>query len=438
MSKRSIAAAAPAALILLFVLPLSCVIAIRAAQAPSQSAPASTLSFDERALLASKIYRIVSTFFPMLTQEKFDAAYAAYLARVLKTDDRREFDLLSMEFIADLHDGHTWFYDNWLDTNFGQPVGFIAYPLTETLKGDSKAKWTVFRSRLDSIQVGDVLSAIDGVPIDDYYASHRKYVSASSDRDAGVSFFDTPAIFPENFTLTLSDGRQVPIDRKNDKKKDEPPSKTEGRWLTEGSVAYIKVPTFHGIETQAQAIEYFRQFHNAKVVILDVRGNPGLGEPTALQSALIDKPYKSWTESTSMKGGALLRNYDFAYPEHSEITTTDALVSPRDPVYTGRLILLIDRGCTCACEDFVMPFKFAKRAELVGEATAGTFSFTHFTAFDNGMLLNIAAVHHTFPDGSRFEGVGNIPDVQVLVTPEDLKAHRDVVLNKALDLANQR
>jgi carboxyl-terminal processing protease len=434
MSKRLIAASPLLIFVLTFVLTfvpiLAGVIAIRAAQAPPSSG---TLSLEDRALMASKIYRIVSTFFPLLRQEKFDAAYAAYLARVLKTDDRREFDLLSMEFIADLHDGHTWFYDNWLDQNFGQPIGFIAYPLNENLKG----KWTVIRTRLDSLQVGDVISAIDSVPIDDYFASHRKYVSASSDRDAGVSFFDTPAIFPEKFTLTLSDGRQVPIERKNDKKKDEPPPKTEGRWLTEGSVAYIRVPTFHGIDTQAQAIDYFRQFHNAKAIILDVRGNPGLGEPTALQSALIDKPYKSWTESTSMKGGALLRNYDFAYPEHSEITTTDATVSPRDPVYTGRLILLIDRGCTCACEDFVMPFKFAKRAELVGEATAGTFSFTHFTAFDNGMLLNIAAVHHTFPDGTRFEGVGNVPDVEVPLTPEDLKAHRDVVLNRALKLTNQ-
>jgi C-terminal processing protease CtpA/Prc len=434
MSKRLIAASPLLIFVLTFVLTfvliLAGVIAIRAAQAPPSSG---TLSLEDRALMASKIYRIVSTFFPLLTQEKFDAAYAAYLARVLKTDDRREFDLLSMEFIADLHDGHTWFYDNWLDQNFGQPVGFIAYPLDENLKG----KWTVIRTRLDSLQVGDVISAIDSVSIDDYFASHRKYVSASSDRDAGVSFFDTPSIFPEKFTLTLSDGRQVAIDRNNDKKKDEPAAKTEGRWLTEGSVAYIKVPTFHGIDTQAQAIDYFRQFHSAKAVILDVRGNPGLGQPTALQSALIDKPYKSWMESTSMKGGALLRNYNFAYPEHSEITTTDAIVSPRDPVYTGRLILLIDRGCTCACEDFVMPFKFAKRAELVGEATAGTFSFTHFTAFDNGMLLNIAAVHHTFPDGTPFEGVGNVPDVAVPLTPEDLKANRDVVLNKALELAKQ-
>ena len=399
-------------------------------RAYTQAQSPETISLRDRVLMASKIYRIVSTFFPGLSQQKFDAEYAGYLVRILPTEDRREFDLTSMEFIASLHDGHSWFYDNWLDQDYGQPIGFIAYPVNK--------KWVVIRSRLESVKVGDVISRIEGAPIDEFFARNRKYVSASSDRDAGLSFFDTPAIFPERFAVTLSDGRAVTIDRKNDKKKDEPPPKTEGRWLTDGAVAYVKVPSFQGIQTQAQALDYFKQFQDAKAVILDVRGNPGLGEPLALQRALMKNPYRTWVESTSMKGGALLRNYSPAYPELSEMTTSGAVVSPREPIYSGRLILLIDRGCSCACEDFVMPFKMSKRAELVGETTAGTFSFTHFTAFENGMLLNIAAVHHTFPDGSQFEGVGIAPDIEVQMNAEDWKAGRDVVLGKALEIASQR
>src|SRR5262249_46500864 len=97
-----------------------------------------TLSLQDRALIASRIYRIVSTFFPGLPQAQFDSAYADYLTRVLKVENRREFDLLSMEFIADLHDGHSWFYDNWLDKTYGQPTGFVAYPL--------EGEWTIIRS----------------------------------------------------------------------------------------------------------------------------------------------------------------------------------------------------------------------------------------------------------------------------------------------------
>jgi carboxyl-terminal processing protease len=110
-------------------------------------------------------------------------------------------------------------------------------------------------------------------------------------------------------------------------------------------------------------------------------------------------------------------------------------MQPRGAAYSGRLLLLTDRICSCACEDFVMPFKYSKRATLIGETTAGSFSLTRHINFENGMILNIAAVHHTFPDGSQFEGVGIAPDIAVDVTPDDLRAPRDPVLKKALEIA---
>lgn len=394
-----------------------------AAQSPQTIAPA------DRLFMASQIYHIVSTFFPGLAQQKFDAAYKQYLATIFRTDDRREFDLDSMALVAELHDGHSWFYDNWLDQNYGQAIGILAYPLA--------GKWTAVRTFIDSVHVGDVITAIDEIPIDEFFNRNRRFVSASSGRDAGVSFFDTPAIFPERFTLTLADGRKVPIDRKNDKKSAPPPEKTEGRWLREKSVAYIRVPTFHGIQTQAQALDYLQQFHEAKAVIVDVRGNPGNGLPIALQRSLMGRPFQSWTESSEEHGGALLRNYASAYPGHAIVTFTDTVITPRDHAYDGRLVLLTDRICSCACEDFVMPFKYSKRATLVGETTAGSFSLTRHVDYENGMILNIAAVHHIFPDGSQFEGVGITPDVAVDITPEDLRAGRDPVLEKAFEVAQQ-
>jgi len=381
-------------------------------------------------MTASRIYHVISTFFPGLSQDKFDSDYQQYLAVILRSESRKDFDLASMEFVANLHDGHSWFYDKWLDSSYGQAVGFLAYPLG--------GKWTVVRSNLASLHVGDVITALDGTPMAEFFSNNRRYVSASSDRDAGVSFFDTPAIFPGRFKVTLGDGRTIAIDRQNDTKTSPPAAKTEGKWLVEKSVAYIKVPTFHGIETQAQALEFLRQFQDAKAVILDVRGNPGTGMPGALQRALMVQPYRDWNESSTEHGGALLRNYALQYPSHSTVNFTDTVIHPSEPAYAGRLILLTDRACSCACEDFVMPFKYAKRATLVGETTAGTYSMTRYMEFENGMILNIAAVRHTFPDGSQFEGVGIVPDVEVAVTPEDLRAGRDPVLAKALEIAQGR
>jgi carboxyl-terminal processing protease len=413
-------------LILLGILASTSTFAVTMAVRGQSSA---SISLPERVMMASRIYHIISSFFPGLSQEKFDVAYQHYLATILRTEDRREFDLASMAFVAELHDGHSWFYDRWLDNTTGQPTGFLAYPLA--------GKWTVVQSQLEKIHLGDVITAIDDIPVDDYFNRTRKFVSASSDRDAGVSFFDTPLIFPEKFVLTLADGRRVSVDRQNDKKLPTPPQDTEGRWLVEKNVAYIKVPLFQGIQTQARALQYLKEFHDARAVILDVRGNPGGGEPLALQASLMARPYQTWTESATEHGGSILRNYANAYPEHVTVTYSDSVMNPRETAYPGRLILLTDRICSCACEDFVMPFKYSKRATLVGETTAGTFSLTRHVEYDNGMILNIAAVHHTFPDGSIFEGVGIAPDVPVDMTPDDWKAGRDPVLQKALELAKQ-
>ena len=127
-----------------------------------------------------------------------------------------------------------------------------------------------------------------------------------------------------------------------------------------------------------------------------------------------------------------------AYPELAQVTTSEVTIASRAPVYIGTLFLLIDRGCVCACEAFIMPFKIAGRARLLGETTAGSYSSTNFTQFENGMMLNVAAVRHVFPDGSKFEGVGIAPDMEIRPTLQELKAGKDVVLDRALSVATQK
>jgi len=51
------------------------------------------------------------------------------------------------------------------------------------------------------------------------------------------------------------------------------------------------------------------------------------------------------------------------------------------------------------------------------------------------MSLRVAVKRYFFPDGSEFEGVGIKPDIEVHTTIKDLKNGRDLVLEKALDLA---
>jgi carboxyl-terminal processing protease len=47
------------------------------------------------------------------------------------------------------------------------------------------------------------------------------------------------------------------------------------------------------------------------------------------------------------------------------------------------------------------------------------------------MLVFVGAKRESFPDGSRFEGVGIRPDVEIAPNLDDVRAGRDVVLETA-------
>jgi hypothetical protein len=40
-------------------------------------------------MMASRMYHVISTFFPGLAQDKFDTAYQSYLSKILRTPEHK-------------------------------------------------------------------------------------------------------------------------------------------------------------------------------------------------------------------------------------------------------------------------------------------------------------------------------------------------------------
>ena len=79
-----------------------------------------------------------------------------------------------------------------------------------------------------------------------------------------------------------------------------------------------------------------------------------------------------------------------------------------------RLILLIDRVCSCACEDFVMPFKYSKRATLVGETTGGGAHTIEPHRIDNHFRIIVPFGRMMDPKThTDWERTGVEPDIKV-------------------------
>ncbi|HWE38819.1 MAG TPA: S41 family peptidase [Isosphaeraceae bacterium] len=383
----------------------------------------------ERAYVASKIDSAIETYFAHregVPDLDLDAAYKDYLDSALRANGRYGFDMATLEFVARLRNKHTQFDDPWLVRTHGQPLGFSAIEV--------EGKWAILWSRDGRLKPGDVVRAIDGVAVEAFVRDQRRFVAASSDRAARSLVFDRPYLFPRRFTLELEDGRKFAIERE---RQDEPPAReeprraSEGRWLDEGRVGYLRIPSFNDTNYEKTAIEFVRTYRDARCLIVDVRGNGGGGTPWGLIGELMDREWRGWTTTTPVVV-ALDRARG---AQAARIQTESGRFQPRAGAFAGRLLLLVDRSCCSACEDFVMPFKENGRAQIVGETTEGSSGQPFFLRLPGGMALMVGAERHRFPDGTAFESIGITPTIPVERRLDDLRMGVDTLLEKARELA---
>jgi carboxyl-terminal processing protease len=407
-----------AATLVALLLAGGCMPALNTAPQLSLEPAAARLSAADRVALADAVMAHVRAHFAHwagVPGLDVDSLEAAYRAEVLASDDRRAFGLATLAYLAGLGNGHTGFWDGWLTREHGQPLGFHARPLG--------GEWVVTRSRNPELPVGSVLRQIDGRDYDAFAGAAIRYVPASDRRSAFLRLHQRPFLFPPAFSLTLEGGAEVRVERAAQQPAPAgPPAETTGRWLAEGEVAYLRIPGFSEPHFERRARELVAGFRGAPALIVDLRGNGGGATPWRLTRQLMDRPHRWWrTEHETLAISAALRLAERAVV---------GLHRPRR--YTGRLYLLVDAGCSSACEDFVQPFQDNGRAVLIGERTEGSSGQPVFLTFSNGMGVRVSARRHSFPDGRPFEGIGIAPDVEVVPTAAELRARLDPVLDRAL------
>jgi carboxyl-terminal processing protease len=400
-------------------------LALTAGTSANGQAQAPDLDVADRMVTASRIYSLIQQYFAHrdgAPQVEIEAAYREYVGQAVRAQTRHAFDLATLRFMATLRNGHTQFFDSQLD---GRPLKFRLLEVED--------QWVVIDSQDTRLPRGAVVRSLNGSPVGDVVRELSQYVAASNDRLARAHVFSYPGLFPERVEVGLQDGRAVVVDRAlpDDTRQPPPAREPDGRWLRENRVAYIRVPSFGDSAYERTAAELVRRFVSAPGLVVDVRGNGGGATPLLLTAALMNRPRPWWQESTPQhialleaQGNPPLRTSRDFLPQ-----------APSTDAYAGRLVLLVDRFCGSACEDFVMPFKSTGRAILVGETTQGSSGNPYRTDLGWGMSVAVGAVRYRFPDGSPFEGIGIEPDVRVERRLIDLVSNRDAVLARGEELA---
>ncbi|MDQ1187069.1 S41 family peptidase [Agrobacterium larrymoorei] len=212
-------------------------------------------------------------------------------------------------------------------------------------------------------------------------------------------------MFPPSFEIVMEDGSKKTIDRGR-----ELPgggTATTGRWLENGERYLLTIPSFAQPHFETDAIELLQSLSSTVHLVIDVRGNSGGNTPDKLVAGLMPDRYRFWRYVTPVTN-ALAR----AQGAPASLLVSEAeWIEPIEEAFKGPLTILIDRRSFSAAEDFVVPFKDNKRAEIVGETTGGSSGQPYLRDLGDGMRLWVSTKRQMFPNGARFEGLGIEPDI---------------------------
>ncbi|MCH8805712.1 MAG: hypothetical protein IH986_06455 [Planctomycetes bacterium] len=98
--------------------------------------------------------------------------------------------------------------------------------------------------------------------------------------------------------------------------------------------------------------------------------------------------------------------------------TQDSTIKPREPIYTGRIAVLINGYTGSAAEHLAWVFQRTGRGILIGETTYGAEAGVIAVRAPDGTILKFGKYRITDRDGQGFQGRGVVPDVNIPLTLE--------------------
>lgn len=250
------------------------------------------------------------------------------------------------------------------------------------------------------VKGGDLIDSIDGVTMRN--AAMWK-INAALDGPEGSSC--ELGIFrggdEKKLTIAVTRARFEP-----------PPPST--KW--ERDVAIISIPTFTPTATAAVRKELEEaQRRGIDRIILDLRGSIGGSVSEAVPAAALFLTKGPVATVVSRKA-----------PEKPLETTGE-------PVWKGRVVLLVDDSTAGAAEVFAAALHDRGAATTVGETTVGMAIVQRSVPMQEGGVLFMTVGRYVSPSGKVLGGKGLVPDERVLVLPGE-PGERDLILERGLEL----
>ncbi len=379
--------------------------------------PVEAPGVDQRLADVVVAWNVFRHFYPYWTETgvAWDARLAPLLEAARDARFRAEQRAALRMLVADARDGHGFVADTldktprgWLPVNLGVVGGRLV----------------VLASSSPDVPAGAVVSTIDGDPAARRLAETMRLQSgteqwravqaaselAQGPKGARIALAFEGGTGPGTVTLGF-DGTQPPAERRP-----EPVTRlAPGIWYVDLTRAAM-----------AKVTPALEEIAGAGGVVFDLRGYPGDAGVAILSHLMTAPEADRWMHIAQIVG---------PFGQSVGWKSLGWNLAPSSPRITGRVVFLTDGRAISYAESVMGYVADRKLGTIVGAATAGTNGNVASFVTPGGFTVGFTGMRVTGHDGSTpHHLVGIRPDVPVTPTAEGLRAGRDEVLERGIEV----
>ena len=385
-----------------------------------------------RMMTLFRYWNLIEYFFPYKyqTDQKWGDVLVEMIPKYRDAKNALQYQFAIIETVAKIDDSHAAITTEETDKYFG----YYWAPFKFRLIDDKAVVTGYFNKDLagkDDMVIGDVITHVNGTSVKSLYEQNKPYLFASNEsvmkRAAYYCIFNGQS---DKVKITV-DRNGVTSEKEISRYKYRDLNYTWGAdkdktlyKVLDGNIGYVNMGAIEHKDVNTM-LDSLKQ---CKSIIFDIRNYPN-GTMYMIGHRLMaeEKPFVKFTQP------------DFNYPGKFE-WTEDFKVGPKknkNP-YTGKIVVLVNEITQSHAEFTAMSMQVADNVTVVGSQTSGADgNITNYFDFPGGYKTCFTGLGVFYPDGRETQRIGIVPDVEVRPTIAGIRAGKDEVLDKALEIANQ-
>ena len=384
-----------------------------------------------RLLALFRLYNAIEHFFPYkdLMDRPWQETLSEFIPRMAAATDATDYTLTVAELATRLQDSHVTLASPVLDEVFGTHRPAVRVDLVE---GKTVITEVAPELAQAGLKVGDVVVSVDGEEAAARRARLARHLPASTpgrlENKIDIQFLMGPRGRPAVIEARAADAAVSRVSVARTLEGPAPRTRTRTvpvyGLLTSG-YAYVDLERLEP-KHAADAFETIRRTPGA---ILDMRGYP-IGGAFALALRLA----RPGSPPSFLGGNVRYDGTTGTFSREESLWTEEAPVP--DP-YLGPLVVLVDGSTQSAAEHVCVLLDSSAAPTFVGSRTSGANGGVTRTILPGGIVVNFTGQFMRHKDGSRLQRVGIVPDVQAEPTLAGIRAGRDELLERAVEVLDR-